>query len=977
MVATAAVAAKCVLALISLVGSIAPATAQSSTRSQKPFVGQRSSASRGVISNEAREASATRPLRTFHWKFGRSDDPNFTGMPVGWIRYTGIGYPKFVQSALVAKDPGLEKKVQRVDAWLINAWQSLQDQRADYPWLADLPAPPSVGDLAVDRFLRVQLDGGQFKLQSPAVDSARQYQYQLSCDVMTEGLRYDSVRIEFVFLDQNNKEISVRTSDRISGTQDWKRLAVKMVRPPVGVTKMAVRLIVERSQDGFEDIRGTIGFDNVRIDQFPQLRVTTDQPNGVYGSSTSVECQASILGLGASAASVNFQLLDHRGNEIGKSKIEVNSAANAWKLKPIADIVAPLDESHVQWRTPRLDPGFYRVIATIDHPRESVGSDESGTVSTSSSTSSGHPWPRLVSETTLVVLDPALQGPVHGPFGWTLPKEVIRQPPRDLVKWLTDLGVAWIKYPCWLEPGDTLQAEKIATMMARFQEAGIQTVGMLDVPPAAEIIDYELRGRRDLVASQLFRDAKVWQPKLEPVMALLTLKTRKWQIGGEKDFSFLGRPHVRDSIKQIAKGLQGYGQPIEVAISWPWLESELPEPEMSWQSTCRSTQPPLQANELDQFLSLSEGNSPSNGPSTWVLLDPIDKRQYDQDNRVRDLLLRMATVRSHRVEAAFVSKPYHPDQGILRPDGRPDELLLPWRTASRVIGNLRKAGSLRLRGGSESIVFAGDGRAVMMLWSAEPTQEKLFLGDDVKQVDAWGRVTPLPVIADPVQPYQSIDVGPVPVFITGVDPVLLAFRMSVQTQPQQFDSLLGQQQTLSVILTNPTRESLVGSMRVRTLEGWTIDEPMRTWETLAGRSTAEQFDVVLGNTAKIGSYELPIQFEIDTVPPKLITVYREIRVGPEGLLVKVSTRLLKSRELRVRIDITNRSARTQAYNVNLFPRAPGRQFQSTFIEIKPDQTVRREIYWENGKDLIGRKMTLRAREQDGDRVMNYSIDVDR
>ncbi|KAA1261895.1 hypothetical protein LF1_44560 [Rubripirellula obstinata] len=979
MVATAAMAAKCVLALFCacgltcglicglICGPISAANGQTAYAAS----GQSANPSQKKFSDNGKLTSATRPLRTFAWKFGRVDDPNYTGMPEGWSRYRGIGYPNFVHSELVAKDPLFEKKIQRLDAWLINTWQTLQEQADNYPWLSRIPTPPSVGDLAVDRYLRVELDGGQFKLQSPAIESARQYQYQLSCDVMTEGLRYDSVRIEFVFLDKNDKEISVRSSPRVSGTRDWERLAVKMVRPPIGVAKMAVRLIIERSSDGFEDIRGTIGFDNVRIDQFPQLRVTTDQPNGVYVSSTSVECQASVLGLGTSGASVGFELLDHQGNVISKSQLEVTSKQRSSKAKLATDEDEISNESHVRWKTPIMDPGFYRVIASIDHPEPVIGPDQSGMTASVS----GHPWPRLVSETTFVVIDPSLQGPVHGPFGWTLPKEVIRQSPRELSKWLTDLGVAWIKYPCWLSPDDRVAAEKIATMMAKLQESGIQTIGMLDSPPANEVPSYDLRSRRDLVAAQLFRDPNVWQPKLETVMSVMTLKVRKWQIGGEKDFSFLGRPHLRDSVKQISKGLQGYGQPIEVAISWPWLEKELPESDTTWRSACRSAEPSLQATELDQFLSLSEGNSPSTGPTTWLLLDPIDKSQYDQENRVRDLILRMATVRSHRVEAAFLSKPHDPQRGILKPDGRPDELLLPWRTTSRVIGDLRKAGSLRLRGGSESIVFVGDDRAVMMLWSPEPTKEKLFLGYDVKQVDAWGRVTPLPVIPDPIQPHQLINVGPVPIFITGVDPVLLAFRMSVKTQPKQFDSLLGQQQKLSVMLTNPTRESLVGSMRVRAPEAWTITDPMRTWETLAGRSLAEQFDVVLGNTAKIGSYELPIQFELDTVPPKLVTVYREITVGPEGLLVKVTTRLLKSGELRVRIDITNRSARRQAYNAHLF--APGRQYQSTFIEIKPDETVRREIYWENGRDLIGQQLILRAREQDGDRVMNYSIDVNR
>ena len=39
--------------------------------------------------------------------------------------------------------------------------------------------------------------------------------------------------------------------------------------------------------------------------------------------------------------------------------------------------------------------------------------------------------------------------------------------------------------------------------------------------------------------------------------------------------------------------------------------------------------------------------------------------------------------------------------------------------------------------------------------------------------------------------------------------------------------------------------------------------------------------------------------------------------------------------------------------------------------------ARRELYWERGEELVGSQMTLRAREQDGDRVMNYTVDVNR
>lgn len=133
---------------------------------------------------------------------------------------------------------------------------------------------------------------------------------------------------------------------------------------------------------------------------------------------------------------------------------------------------------------------------------------------------------------------------------------------------------------------------------------------------------------------------------------------------------------------------------------------------------------------------------------------------------------------------------------------------------------------------------------------------------------------------------------------------------------------------------------------------------------------------MLSNTAKIGQYEIPIQFELDTVPPKMITVYRNVNVGPEGLDLKVATRLLRSGELRVQIELTNHTSRPQPYDCMLFP-PPGRQYQRRLLTVQPGETLKREFYWPDGDELLGKTMLFRAAEQDGQRVLNYSIDVTR
>ncbi len=891
-------------------------------------------------------------LRGIRWDFGRSTDRNSDDWPDGWQRHRGVGYPAYVEVAIAARQPEVETQFQALDTAFIRAWPNLRKQFPSLP--ASPPSlPDSMIDTLIDRYLKVQLDGGQVKIQTTRVAVSQLYQYRFTCDIMTQGLRHDTASAELVFLDDGGKEIAVYPTEKIGGTNDWVTVKVDRLQPPVEATAVMARLMVSRAENGLEDIHGLVGFDNLRIDQYPQLQITTNQPLGVYFNGQPIEATARVMGLPIGASKVRFRLYSADDEEIATrlvSMVEPREPRGESERKSKVRWAS----SELTWRLPRIGPGFYRVTAALE-------GEHAASLSTGS---------------TLAVIDELISGPPHGSFGWTLPEGNQGIEARYLAPWLSSLGVAWVKYPCWLAPDDNATAEEVATIFSKLQEAGIQTIGMLDVPPPELLPPFNLRGRGDLVAAQLFRDADIWQPMLEPVMTRLTLKVRTWQLGGDRDHSFLGRPRLRDLIRQISIGLQGFGQPIDVAISWPWLEQPLGPGESSWQAVCRSSDPPLGADELSAFLTLDETGSRGEGPRTWLLLDPINASQYNRQSRIRDLVLRMAAVRSHRVQAAFVSNPRDPQQGLLRPDGTPGELLLPWRTTSRLIGNLRHVGSLQLRSGAQNAVFAGADRAVMMVWSAEPTEERIYLGKNVQAIDVWGRVTPLPNEQLLGQTVQRLKIGPIPTFLVGADPTLLAFRMSVALDRQQLDSLLGQIQKLSVSFTNPTRDGLVGEMQLVQPPLWTIQTPKRSWEALGGRTHNQPFDVVLGNSAKIGRYEIPIRFEIQSVPSKRITVYRWVDVGPEGLELKVDTRLTAGGDLRVQIEMTNRSSRQQSYDCMLFP-PPDRQYQRRFIAIGPGETARSVIYWIDGDQLLGDKMLLRAVEQEGRRVVNYSIDVTR
>lgn len=891
------------------------------------------------------KTSSLGEMQRIAWDFGRANDLDSNKQPDDWKRYRGIGYPMYVNVGIAPRDPELEQQLRALDTEVLHLWTRL---RRSVP---GIPLPPSIADAIVNRYLRVDLDGGQVKLESPPIAASGLYQYGFSCQIMTQGLRHTSALAELVFLDPQGKQLSAHRTSAVGGSTEWSTVHLGLVRPPQEAAEIRVRLIVQRGEDGLEDVRGVIGFDDIRIDQYPQLRITTDESLGVYALGQPVQTTVEVMGISAAASVVHFQLFNSEDEEIASQTVAApRDGASPGAAAGGESAVA----SQVRWQLPALEPGFYRVSGTL----------------------TGQSGATLNTQTTLAVIDELVAGPPHGSFGWTLPDGGPAIPAKEMVAWLTSLGVAWVKQPCWLPPQDTARVDELASLLGRFQDAGIQTVGILDVPPDDQLQLYNLPARSDVVAAQLFRDEATWQPLLEPVMSRLSLKVRTWQLGADRDHSFLGRPRLQESIRRISTGLQGFGQPIEVAISWPWMEQELPDSEASWQAVCRSNDPPLSAGELSAFLELATAKSRQDGPETWLLLDPIPKDAYDRDSRILDLVLRMAAVRSHRVQAAFVSQPRDGQQGLLKANGRPDELLLPWRTTSRLIGNLSRGGSLQLRSGAENLVFTGSDRAVLMVWSAEPTEERIYLGEGVQAVDVWGKVSTLEVESAGDQVVQRIPIGPLPTFLVNVDPMLLAFGMSVQVEQTRLDSLLGKVQPLSISFTNPSPVSLSGQVRVLAPEGWNMSTPARQWETLSRQSTAQTFEVVLGNAAKIGHYWLPIQFELETIPPKRIIVYRDVHVGPQGLELNVTTKLLDSGDLRVQLEITNQSQHEQSYDCLLFPPA-NRQYQRRFVKIAPGETIRRDIYWADGRELIGQPMLLRAVEHDGPRVLNYPIEVTR
>ncbi|MEL7264484.1 MAG: hypothetical protein AAFP69_06745 [Planctomycetota bacterium] len=945
-----------------------------------------------------------------HWDFERGDDRNFDRWPDTWTRFYGPSFPKYQVAEIRRTDPGTDS-----------------------------------------HHMHCQLNGGQTRLRSDLVPIHSLYRYRLTVRVLEPQLAQSRIGIYLVFWNDDGKMIqrlparrltreilqpavesrvgsnidnAANRTDQANGTDGadgtnaaktsrWTRWEIAAVRPPAGASSVSVSLEIQHAdQHNSGDIHRSVGFDDVRLVRYPQIQLRGVERFGIYDRGQSTRWEVEVLGMQRQEGVVHCSLHDVQDRELLRQSYDLAVE----RVDQSQGNVAFYGSATVD--LPAMPPGFYRLRVSVspEDPQREVSAVMTAT-------------------RTIAVIDPQLgeatgemQGPgpidwspdgeesiggrqISSPFGWTLNRRDDSLPVRGLPAWLRRCGVAWLKYPCWIDAEDHNAMDDTAWLLGRLQDLGIHTVGMLDQPQNQQT-DPGLTRVQDSVTDkrtprdafpvnqssppniqQLLRDRLQWQPSLEPVITRLALRVRDWQLGGERDYSFVPQADLSGRLRSLGHDLQGYGQPIQLAIGWPWMQSQ-PADSEGWTYSVRGTTGTLSAGELDLYLQQAIGPTPASSsaaetprgnaaqrPQTWTLLEPAARDRYSMPDRVMDLVERMLVTLKHDVTAAFVPRPMDPGYGLLMPNGSPAEMLLPWRTTAMLSRGKRNVGSLRMPGGSSNCVLMGQHNAVLVVWNSRAVTERIYLGDDVRQVDVWGQTRTVPQRRDsssvlpngrPSAMQQEIAVGPMPTFLVNVDPMLLQMRMSVQLQQQQIDSLLGQTQWLSVAFQNPADYPATGSLTLRSGKTWSMSRPRQRWDLRGRESTLLHFPVRLRNDTQTGVQRITMQFELGD--GRVFSEQREVKIGPEGLDVEISVRDSQADSIVVRVDMRNKMDSPQAYDLMLFP--PGqRQYERRQIRIPPGQMLRREFPLSGASQLRGKQMLLRAVQQDGRRVLNYRVGV--
>ena len=331
----------------------------------------------------------------------------------------------------------------------------------------------------------------------------------------------------------------------------------------------------------------------------------------------------------------------------------------------------------------------------------------------------------------------------------------------------------------------------------------------------------------------------------------------------------------------------------------------------------------------------------------------------------------MIAARIHGAEAIFCPNPFDDEYGLMNEDGTPGELLLPWRTAALTLAGAEYIGAMQLPGGSNNQVFTRQQEAVMVVWNERPTEELLYLGRNVRQIDLWGHEV------DPERRdhRQVIHVDRVPKIITRLDLEATRMRMSTDFARKRLPSVFGHPHKNALNVVNHFDRGVAGQMTVRMPEGWMVEPTKFPFRLAEGEPAQWPMTIAFPYNANAGRQPVRIDVEIQGTPTKQFSIYRHIDVGLGFVYIKVRTWLNEKGQLEVEQHLVNDGAGRVSFRCQLF--IPGRRRQMTQVLGLPRGQDTKIYRIEDGEELIGQNLWLRAEELKGPRVLNYRFTAEK
>jgi hypothetical protein len=897
----------------------------------------------GLAADVSFSAELKRPadaIEVFHCAFDEAWDANYDEWPDRWSRKTGKKYPHYVDIRM----------------------SEAEDAQA-----------------TGRRFLKIGLDGASAAVSSPPIRVTSRFSYLLTTRIYTKNVKNSQVAVSIDFYNAQGKKLQSRR-ETLKNTRDgWHSISIESIDPGnETIDRGVITLRALRGNRG--DLQGVVALDDVWLARLPRITVSANSPYNVYTDKQEVVVRCELSGIREQNPEIRFQLLDASSKELNGGSVQMNGRLIEEDTRRVSDIVDGIGntpkgyEGASEWRPDIKGYGFYSVVVTM------LSSDATG-----QQTDQERQMDRRVIWLAVV---PPLPIAADGEFGWTLPDADHPLSFQALTGLLPQAGIHWVKCPVWYDVKQPRRSDEIMRFVEMLGASNIEVVGVLDRPP----LDSELAermGTNPSIASLLSLEQAAWLPALDPVMSRLSMRLRHWQLGSDQDMSLVGYPKLPEKIHELRERLFRFGQQVQLGVPWVWDAAIKPPRDATWDFEQLSPDATLSLKKFKAFVS-----QPRRGEmQRWIAIEPRPRIEDDGaghdelsklNARATEFVRKIVIAKEQGVDAILVTRPFDDHVGLMRANGMPAELLLPWRTAAAMLGGAKYIGSFQLPGGSENRNFLRpDGTVVMVVWNETPQEESLFLGNGAKQYDVWGTSNELPVRNH----VQTVKVGPVPSFVLGINEPIMRWRTSLAFEHDHVESIFAKPHPNSVKFTNFFPQGIGGTVTVvaeldnrsrsgaedygnegllRDNDRWSIEPPDSEINLSAGETYSFPFDIRLKN-AIFGEQPVRVDFVIDADEKYQFSVYRKMWVGSGSVSIDFRSHLEQDGTLVVEQIMTNIAPEPVDFKCFLYAKGYRRQRTQVYrLGATPDVTTYR---FRDGAILIGKELTLEAEEINGERVL--------
>ncbi len=828
---------------------------------------------------------------------------------------------------------------QNYDAWP-DGWSRRHGK--GYPEYISIKIAAAEDALSAGRCLQINLDGGAAIAYSPPIRVTPLHSFVLQGAIDTSRIEFDQACLSLTLLDEKNERLETYHSGRIGRQPGWNTLTLGPIEPKNEAARLAVvGLHVEPGKQA--DLKGSVRFDEILLTRLPRITLGMRNAHHMFTDPSEMTVDCRVSGITRERQDVKLILEDALGSRLAEAErpLETTTAPGSYSVAINSETdTLPALMGSARWQPPIAGPGFYRIRAELK--------DHEGPVHLQDVTA------------TVVIPQPESAG---GEFGWTLPDGGKPLDLFDLSKVVSQAGIGWVKLPLWFGPdADEEKLQDLIRFGERLSVHGIQMVGLLSEPPpevARHFTDVD-----PLSAAVIFSAAEqIWYPSIKPTMIRMATQVRWWQFGGDADTGFIDYPNLTETATFLKGKLDEVGYGVNVGFGWSWLH-ELPRAEKApWRFMALSSDTPLTQDELPIYLESAKRPE----VRRWVVLTPLAKDEYAMETRILDLVHRMMAAKIHGAEGVFIPNPIDRREGLLREDGGPGELFLPWRTTALMLASAEFVGSIDLPSGSENRIFVRENDAVMVVWNDTPTEEVIYLGENVRCTDLWG-VETVPGLD---HHRQVIQVNETTQFVTGLNPAIVRWRQKFAFDEPQIPSIFGRQYGNGYHVENTFDHAVSVTAKLVTPDVWKVTPPESSFRLEKGQPHHQGFSIFLPYDATSGAHDVRCDFEIHDQEPLRFSVYRRMHVGLGGIRVEVQTRLNAEGELEVEQHFINDTDETISFRCYLY--VPNRRRQKLdILDLGHGRDVQR-FRLPDGAELIGQTLWLKADEIGGSRGLNHQF----